>query len=92
MTAEVAILSKSAIAVAADSAVTRGQNKVHVSANKIFQLHKKLPIGIIVYNIDGFIWIKRKHYFDFSLNRAFYSRYHEKRFALGEHDDANKEG
>lgn len=51
------------------------------------------PIDVaVVTKIDGFIWIKRKHYFDFSLNRAFYSRYHEKRFALGEHDDANKEG
>lgn len=59
MTAEVAVLSKSAIAVAADSAVTRGRNKVHVSANKIFQLHKTLPIGILIYNyaeIYGLPW------------------------------------
>lgn len=59
MTAEVAVLNRSAVAVAADSAVTRGRNKVHVSANKIFQLHKQMPIGILVYNyadIFGLPW------------------------------------
>jgi len=59
MTAEVAVLNKSAIAVAADSAVTRGRNKVHVSANKIFQIHKTQPIGALIYNyaeIHGFPW------------------------------------
>jgi hypothetical protein len=51
MTAEVAILNKSAIAVAADSAVTVGENKVHRSANKIFAICDTSPIGLM---INGF--------------------------------------
>lgn len=55
MTAEIAILNKSAIAVAADSAVTRGSNKVHVTANKIFRLSETIPLGLMVYgNADVF--------------------------------------
>jgi hypothetical protein len=55
MTAEIAILNKSAIAVAADSAVTRGNNKVHITANKIFRISQTLPLGLMVYgNADVF--------------------------------------
>jgi hypothetical protein len=47
MTAEVLILNKSAVAVAADSAVTVGKNKVHISGDKIFQICDKTPIGLM---------------------------------------------
>ena len=52
MTAEVAVMNKQAIALAADSAVTirdvKGQ-KIFTSASKIFTLSKYHPVGIMVY-------------------------------------------
>ena len=52
MTAEIAILNKSAVALAADSAVTiqvaRGQ-KIYNTVNKLFMLSKYEPIGAMVY-------------------------------------------
>jgi hypothetical protein len=52
MTAEIAILNREAIALAADSAVTfrsvHGQ-KIFTSANKIFTLSKYYPVGIMIY-------------------------------------------
>lgn len=52
MTAEIAILNKEAVAMAADSAVTittyKGK-KILPSANKIFSLSKCHPVGIMVY-------------------------------------------
>ncbi len=53
MTAEVAILNREAVALAADSAVTisgaDGQ-KIYISANKIFQLSKSKPVGVMLYD------------------------------------------
>ena len=57
MTAEVAIITKSAIAVAADSAVTVGGNKVHRSTTKIFAIGQ--DIGAMIYGyseIGGMPW------------------------------------
>lgn len=52
MTAEIAIMNKEAIALAADSAVTMigetGQ-KIFTSANKLFTLSKYHPVGIMIY-------------------------------------------
>src|SRR6056297_4061946 len=52
MTAEVAILNREAVAIAADSAATvsdqTGQ-KIFSSANKIFSLSKHHPVGIMIY-------------------------------------------
>src|SRR5262249_30350548 len=52
MTAEMAILNREAVALAADSAVTvsshRGQ-KIWNTANKLFALSKFEPVGIMVY-------------------------------------------
>lgn len=52
MTAEVALLNKNAVALAADSAVTiaatRG-NKIYNAANKLFALSKCHPVGVMVY-------------------------------------------
>ncbi|MGE0485022.1 MAG: hypothetical protein AB7Q81_12845 [Gammaproteobacteria bacterium] len=57
MTAEIAILNKSGIALAADSAVTIGDQKVYNSANKLFALSKYQPVGIMVYDSADFMGI-----------------------------------
>jgi len=49
MTAEVAIANASAIALAADSAVTIGDQKIYNSALKLFALSKVAPVGVMVY-------------------------------------------
>ncbi|MFX0201852.1 MAG: hypothetical protein ACFFCW_37555 [Candidatus Hodarchaeota archaeon] len=52
MTAEIAIMNKQAIAIAADSAVTLRQEdgqKIFTSAHKVFALSKYHPVGIMVY-------------------------------------------
>lgn len=49
MTAEVAIANASAIALAADSAVTIGEQKIYNSALKLFSLSKIAPVGVMVY-------------------------------------------
>ena len=52
MTAEVAIMNKEAIALAADSAVTfqeETEQKIFPSASKIFTLSKYQPVGVMVY-------------------------------------------
>lgn len=50
MTAEVAILNKQAVAMAADSAVTIGDLKIFNTVNKLFALSKFQPVGIMVYS------------------------------------------
>src|SRR6266498_3719946 len=54
MTAEIAILNRQAIALAADSAVTinypDGQ-KIYNSVNKLFTLSKYAPVGVMVYGV-----------------------------------------
>lgn len=60
MTAEVAVMNKQAIALAADSAVTfqeeTGQ-KIFPSASKIFTLSKYQPVGIMVYGSADFMQV-----------------------------------
>jgi len=58
MTAEIAIMNKEAIALAADSAVTMRQEKgqkIFTSANKLFALSKYYPIGIMIYGSASFM-------------------------------------
>ena len=53
MTAEIAILNKSAVVLAADSAVTIGTGssvKIYNTVNKIFELSDTLPVGLMVFN------------------------------------------
>jgi hypothetical protein len=60
MTAEIAIMNKEAIALAADSAVTMMQEKgqkIKTSANKLFALSKYCPIGIMIYGSASFMGI-----------------------------------
>jgi hypothetical protein len=49
MTAEVAIANSSAVALAADSAVTIGGQKIYNSALKLFALSKVAPVGVMIY-------------------------------------------
>ena len=69
MTAEIAILNKSAVALAADSAVTlniNGEKKIYPSANKLFMLSKYHPVGIMVFGNANFMSVSWetiiKHY------------------------------
>ncbi len=60
MTAEIAILNRSALALAADSAVTiRMGNKVKIydSAEKLFEFSRKRPIALMIYNNVEFVGV-----------------------------------
>ncbi|WP_226586051.1 hypothetical protein [Halobacillus litoralis] len=60
MTAEVAIMNKTGVALAADSAVTvgsRGFKKIYNSANKLFSLSKIHPVGIMINGSANFMSI-----------------------------------
>jgi len=48
MTAEVAVMNKSAVALAADSAATSSQ-KIYNSVNKLFSLSENHPVGVMIY-------------------------------------------
>jgi hypothetical protein len=60
MTAEIAVMNRDAIALAADSAVTfqdeKGQ-KIFTSASKIFTLSKYQPVGVMIYGSASFMGI-----------------------------------
>lgn len=49
MTAEVVVINSNGIAMAADSAVTIGEQKIYNSAVKLFALSKTEPVGIMIY-------------------------------------------
>ncbi len=59
MTAEIAILNKTAVALAADSAVTisagSNQEKIYDSADKLFELSQHDPIGVMINNDMNFM-------------------------------------
>ena len=57
MTAEVAVMNKSAVALAADSAMTLtvGEARKTYPTNKLFALSKHHPIGIMIYNNADFM-------------------------------------
>jgi hypothetical protein len=60
MTAEIAILNRSAIAFAADSAVTisvDNKTKVYDTAEKLFEFSKDQPIGVMIYNNVEFVGV-----------------------------------
>ncbi len=61
MTAEVAVLNRIGVALAADSAVTIGNaaDKIYTSADKLFQLSSVAPVGVMVYGsatLSGVPW------------------------------------
>lgn len=58
VTAEVVVMNKHGLSMAADSAITSGIDgirKVYNSANKLFPLSEKHPIGIMVYGSASFM-------------------------------------
>lgn len=60
MTTEIAVLTRKAIVLAADSAVTVGvgeQSKVFNKANKVFALHRRQPVGVMVFNESNFMGV-----------------------------------
>lgn len=60
MTAEVGVLNKSCVVLAADSAVTvsnRDNSKVFNRANKVFSLSNKDPVGIMIFNQADFMGV-----------------------------------
>lgn len=76
MTTEVAVLNKSAIALAADSAVTVGEAKVYNSALKVFALSKFAPVGIMIFGgaeLMGLPWEP--------LIKSFRTELHEKKYS-----------
>jgi hypothetical protein len=62
MTAEIAVLNKSAVALAADSTVTVGiesSQKTYDTVNKLFAMSKFHPVGIMIYGnseVMGYPW------------------------------------
>ena len=60
MTAEIGIFNRQGVALAADSAVTistSGKQKVLNSANKLFNLIKGYPVGLMIYGDGDFLGI-----------------------------------
>lgn len=57
MTAEIGILNRHGVALATDSAVTIGGQKVFNSANKLFALSKFHPVGIMIYGNGSFMGV-----------------------------------
>ena len=55
MTAEIAILNRQAVALAADSAVTIGRRRAWKTANKLFSLSPANDIGIMIYGSGDFV-------------------------------------
>jgi len=59
MTAEIAVMNKSAVALAADSTVTVMDTKTYNTTNKLFSLSKNQAVGIMIYGnteLGGVPW------------------------------------
>ena len=57
MTSEVALLNKTAVALAADSAMTLGGSGKVYPAQKLFALTKHHPVGVMIYNNAEFMGV-----------------------------------
>jgi hypothetical protein len=55
MTAEIVIMNRQGVALAADSAVTLGDSKIFNTAEKLFMLAPNYPVGILIYNNATFM-------------------------------------
>ncbi len=76
MTAEVTILNSISVAMAADSAVTVGKaTKIYTSAEKLFQLTKHAPIGVMIYGNAKFLGIPWE-----TIIKSYRRKYGEKHF------------
>ncbi len=54
MTAEIVVINRNGVAMAADSAVTIGRERVWQTANKLFSLSPYNDIGIMIYGAGSF--------------------------------------
>ena len=60
MTAEIAIINKSAIALAADSAITIGTAsgpKIYDTVDKLFRLSRHYPVGVMIHGAVSFVGV-----------------------------------
>ena len=57
MTAEIALLNKTAVALAADSAVTLAESGKIYPGNKLFALSRYQPVGVMIYNNAEFMGV-----------------------------------
>ena len=57
MTAEVAVMNRSAVALAADSAMSVGNTGKTYPTNKLFALSKHHPVGVMMYNNAEFMGV-----------------------------------
>ena len=71
----VAYLSKEDIADMAENLVRMTCLKKHITS-ELESVGGPVDVAVITKG-DGFIWIKRKHYFDPSLNQQFFERYNK---------------
>lgn len=79
MTAEVAVMNREAVAIAADSAVTittaSGRRKIFPSANKIFALSRSHPVCLMVYDNAYFMQIPWESIVEFYRRSLRYKRF-----------------
>lgn len=78
MTAEVAVMNKMAVALAADSAITIGQDteqKIYNTGNKLFALSKYHPIGVMVFGNAEFMGVPWE-----TIVKFYRSKLHTQRF------------
>lgn len=60
MTAEIAIINRTAVTLAADSAIAldvEGTSKIYNTADKLFELTTAYPVGVMVYNNMNYLEI-----------------------------------
>ena len=71
----VAYLSKEDLSDMADNLVRMTCLKRHITS-ELESVGGPVDVAVITKG-DGFIWIKRKHYFEASLNQQFFERYNK---------------
>ena len=79
MTAEIAIMNRSAIALAADSAVTinaKNNVKIYNTVNKLFTISKYHPIGVMIYGSADLMGIPWE-----TIIKIYRNKLQEKRFS-----------
>lgn len=74
--AAINVLPKDELALMAESLVDITSLKRKASINELETVGGAIDVAVISKN-DGFIWIKRKHYFDPNLNHHFFKRYYD---------------
>ena len=70
----VGVLPKDEMAAMAESLLNLTSLKQRVSLEDIESVGGSIDVAVIS-KVDGFVWIKRKHYFDPKLNHQFFDRY-----------------